>query len=168
MIYYILFSFLIIFSILGFILIKDLLYIIDYIKYKKTIKIYNKKYKKYLDDKKELRDKRLENENQIRKQYGIELVQNEEEQEYIVGFVKPVGKHSQQEFMKNKDRYMKISQMMERLSSKGVKNAYWRIVTNTAHKIININNEQNIKNVYQQKEFDLSKERNNNSKSRGR
>lgn len=127
--------------------------------YKKKIKIYNKKFKKYLEDKKHLLDKRLENEREIRKKYGNELDQNIEE-EYIIGFVKPVGKHSQQEFQKNAPKYQKIAKMMKNLQSKGVKgNIYWRIITNTAHKISGLEND---KDIQREQEIYKNSMKNNN------
>lgn len=168
MLFYVFLFSLIIFGILGFFLIKDLMSIIGYIRYQKKIKVYNKKYKKYLEDKKHLLDKRLEHEQEIRKQYGIELGSSmEEEQEYIVGFVKPVGKHSQQEFMKNAPKYAKIASMMQHLGSKGIKNAYWRILTNTAHKIAGLEKDDQILEA-QRKAQEMMKEKQKSQGGGGR
>jgi hypothetical protein len=165
MLFYILLFVIFCFGVLAFFFIKDLLSIINYIQFQRKIKIYNKKYKKYLEDKKHLLDKRLEHEKEIRKQYGMEFGSGlEEEQEYIVGFVKPIGKHSNQEFMKNAPKYAKIVSMMKHLGSKGIKSAYWRILTNTAHKIAGLENDQEIK-MQQKKSQDLMKEREKNQGS---
>ena len=151
----------------AFFLIKDLMSIIGYIQYQKKIKIHNKKYRKYLDDKKELLDKRLENEKEIRKKYGIELGSSvEEEQEYIVGFVKPVGKHSQQEFQKNAPKYAKIASMMKTLGSKGIKNAYWRILTNTAHKIAGLEQDQDVLRAQKAMKEEMKQKENSGGRSR--
>jgi hypothetical protein len=117
------------------------MYIIDYLKYRRKIKIDNKNYKKYHEEKKLILEKRLQQEKELRQQYGMDMTALQD-QEYIVGFVKPVGKHSGAEFNRNAGKYAKIANAMKNLQTKGIKNAYWRIITNTAHKIAGLENLQ--------------------------
>ena len=110
---------LILVGIFGFIVIRDLLFLMRFFKEQKKIYIYRKNFKKYQDDKKKILDKRLQNEKQIREEYGLDYVQ--EINTEVVGFVEPVGEHSEREFEKNYKKYALIA-----LAAKNGKSAYWQ------------------------------------------
>jgi hypothetical protein len=133
---YILISILIIIGIFGYILIKDFLFLMNFLKEQREIRIYNKKFKKYQDDKKKILDKRLQQERELKEEYGLDYVQSQSE-EIIVGFVKPQGKHSMQEFMENKDKYLRIME-----AAKSGKSMYWKTMLGFANRINN-NQERN-------------------------
>lgn len=158
MLIYIIAFVILILVLVGYVIIRDLLYIIEYLKYQYKIKIENKNYKKYHEEKKLVLEKRLQQEKELRQKYQMDL-NPVQEQEYIVGFVKPIGRHTNAEFSKNSEKYAKIASAMKTLQSKGIKNAYWRIITNTAHKIVGLENVADLRNNQQQK---------SNQRSRGR
>jgi len=114
-------------GIFGFFIIRDFLFLIQYFSEQREIKIYNKNYKKYQDEKKKILDKRLEREQELKKEYGLDYIQ-EQEEEIIVGFIAPQGKHSQQEFERNYKKYSKIVK-----AAQEGKSLYWRTMIKIAH-----------------------------------
>jgi hypothetical protein len=114
-------------GIFGFFIIRDLLFLIQYFSEQREIKIYNKNYKKYQDEKKKILDKRLEREKELKEEYGLDYIQQQEE-EIIVGFIAPQGKHSQQEFERNYEKYSRIAK-----AAQEGKSIYWRTMIKIAH-----------------------------------
>jgi hypothetical protein len=128
---YILIFILIIIGIFGYISIRDFLFLMNFLKEQQEIRIYAKKFKKYNEEKKKLLDKRLQREKELREEYGLDYVQQQSE-EIIVGFAKPEGKHSMQEFMQNKDKYLRIME-----AAKSGKSMYWKTMLGFANQIGN-------------------------------
>ncbi len=126
---YILVAILILIGIFGFIIIRDFLFLVNFLKEQVEIRVYNKKYKKYQDEKKKILDKRLQREREIKEEYGIDYVQ-EQSEEVIIGFAKPEGKHSMEEFSKNKDKYLRIME-----AAKSGKSMYWRMMLGMANQM---------------------------------
>ena len=62
---YILIFILIIAAIFGYILIRDFLFLMHFLKEQREIRIYSKKFKKYQDDKKKILDQRLQREKEL-------------------------------------------------------------------------------------------------------
>ena len=128
---YILIFILIIIGIFGYIIIRDFLFLMNFLKDQQEIRVYNKKFKKYQEEKKKILDKRLQHEKELKEEYGLDYVQQQTE-EVIVGFVKPEGKHSMQEFTQNKDKYLRIME-----AAKSGKSMYWKTMLGFANQITN-------------------------------
>jgi hypothetical protein len=117
-----------IFGVFAFFIIKDLIFLIEFLQEKRTISIYNKNYKRYHEEKKRILDKRLQHEKELREEYGLDNLNQQEE--IIVGFVEPKGKHSQQEFGRNFEKYSRIAK-----AAKEGKSLYWRTMLKIARSI---------------------------------
>jgi hypothetical protein len=105
-------------GIFGFFIIRDFLFLINYFAEQREIEIYNKKYRRYQKDKKKLLDKRLEHERELKKEHGLDYVQEPDQQ--IIGFIAPQGKHSESEFRRNYAKYSRIAK-----AAKEGKSLYW-------------------------------------------
>lgn len=131
---YILIAILIVIAIFGYIVIRDFLFLVNFLKEQRRIKIYSKQFKKYQDDKKKILDKRLQQEKELKKEYGLDYLEHQVEE--IIGFEAPQGKHSAQELMQNREKYMRIMEAV-----KSGKSMYWRSMLGLANQITN-NKEQ--------------------------
>lgn len=104
---------------LGFIFIRDFLFLLNFFKEQQAIAVYRKNFKKYQDEKKRVLENRLQKEKEQIEEYGIDYVQEIETE--IVGFVEPVGVHSMAEFKKNLPKYERIAK-----AAREGRSLYWQ------------------------------------------
>ena len=166
MFWYIIIFLIIILSIIGFVIIRDLLFLIDYLNSQKEIRYRKRAYKKYNEDKLRLKEEQMRREKEDREKYGLHQLDDQAQyEEYIVAIEKPVGKHSEQEFTKNMPKYERIVKTMKSLQEKGImEKTYWRIITGAAHKIIG----SDIAKVSEQEQMKSEQANRSQGKGRGR
>lgn len=121
--------FLVILSILGvfsFIVIRDVLFLVNFFNEQHKIAVYKKKFKAYKDEKKRVQDEKLQKDKEQIQEYGIDYVQTVDIK--IIDFLDPAGKHSLEEIQKNLPKYLRIMK-----AAQSGQSLYWQSVVKLAN-----------------------------------